>query len=83
MAGTRFSQNDAPNMIYFATIMLGTIGMTMHISGGFDGDAFPKFAISAAFTCAIDAWMNLRIMLTPDSNSGISKGGRMFARLVS
>ena len=78
--GTRFSHNDAPNMLYFGTTMLGTIGMTMHISGGFDGDAFPKFALSAALTCAVDVWAYLRIWLTPDSNDGVQKGGRMFAK---
>ena len=78
--GTRFSHNDAPNMVYFGMTMLGTIGMTMHISGGFDGEAFPKFALSAALTSAVDVWAFLRIWLTPDSNDGVTKGGRMFAR---
>ena len=30
--GTRFAHNDAPNMVYFGMMMLGTIGMTIPIT---------------------------------------------------
>ena len=83
--GTRFAHNDAPNMVYFGMMMLGTIGMTMHISGGFDGEAFPKFALSAALTCAVDIWVYSRIWLTPDPDppeeKRVTTSGRNFGKV--